>query len=145
MPWSTQEDFTRYVPGHAIWNSAWADVIEHLETAKERIETAFRAAGHDLPIPLTSITREIKRIECILGGYDYIMGRGGEAVDGVDAQFIETWKTAEQWLRDVAKKVQQPLPVDPDTGEPEDADPDKAESGAGVYSDASRNWSALNR
>jgi hypothetical protein len=66
------------------------------------------------------------------------MGRGGEAVDGVDAQFVETWKSAEQWLRDVAKGIVEPLPKDPQ-GNIEDGNPTTGDDPI-VETDCLRGW-----
>jgi phage gp36-like protein len=147
MPWSTIAEFkTHGVPGHAIWGDedVWPDLVEHLDGAQSDIIDALRAAGYDLPIPLTSVSRGMKRRECIIGGYHYLRVRGWEAQSQADIEFIEEYKRCLEWIDKVADGAIQPLPKDAN-GNPIDAKPDEVSSRAGVESDCARGWDVLAR
>jgi phage gp36-like protein len=143
MAWSTLLEFTQWgVPLHTVWDGAWESIVGDLNAAQADIEEALRTAGDDLPIPLTSVSAGMKRRECVIAGYNHLRVRGWEATSSSDAEFVKEYERCLAWIDKVATGKLKPLPVTP-AGEVVDADPTTEPTGAGVASEASRNWGAL--
>lgn len=139
MAWSTLKQFSVWgLPTQSIWDGKWGSIRDHLDAAQASILTAFRTAGYDLPIPDASISPEVKRIECVMAGYDFLRVRGWEAKSSEDAEFIKAYERALEWLKEVAKGSLKPLPT-PQDSEPE-ADPTVAPEDAAVVAEPSRGW-----
>lgn len=124
----------------------WADreviVIEALGAANGIILGYFRTAPNvTLPIAEVDISAEMRMYECWIAAFNTVSVIGFDPGSSPDDVVLTRYKMAMQWLRDVASGKTQPIPTAPETTDPDDVD--TTDTGAAVYTDAPRNWSAL--
>lgn len=121
-----------------------ADQEEALEAASETVDGYLRTAGYGVPIPTASLTRDIKRAVCRIAAWDLLSEARGFAPSSSsdvnsDLAVRTNYEDAIAWLRDVAKGVIQPIPLN-SSGANADATPDAEEGGAVVVTEESRGW-----
>jgi hypothetical protein len=111
-----------------------------LGAASARIDTYLRSGGYDVPIPSTTDTTQLKHWEWALTkwavfqlyGFDFL-ARNAEVLK---LAYDEAMKE----LQLVADGKLKPIPIDPVTGETEDADPTTDTGGAYVVTETARGW-----
>lgn len=144
MSFSTPEEFlSEGLRGEATEDMQNLDIQAHLNTACGRIETYLRTGGYDLPIPVTSVTKQLKYWEWVIAkvailhdyGFDFL----AKNTESLKSQYDEVMDE----LKMVAKGELRPIPIDLTTGETLDANPETEPNGAGVYSEPARGWSAF--
>lgn len=149
MPFSSLSEFIKYgkIP-EAAMDGREEKALSFLDSAYEEMAGYFRAATPPivLPLPASSISTMMKKVECWLAAWDMIGDIGFDPTSRSDEVYRLSRDDGIAWLKGVASGSIQPLPVSPD-GDPVDGntDPSSNDSGAAVVSDPPRNWSALAR
>lgn len=138
MPYSTLTEFKSLaLNGNAVEeyeDSAFAC----LGAAQGEMDGYFRAAGIDLPLPVTSVDLNIKRYEGWLAALPFMMARGFDPSTNPDSIFVNQYNMAKAWLKDVAAKRTIIVPIV--AGIEQDGDTSNDSGGAAVSSDARRGW-----
>jgi len=144
MSFSTPEEFLdEGLRGEATEDMLNLNIQGHLDTACGRIETYLRTGGYDLPIPVASVTKQLKYWEWVIAkvailhdyGFDFL----AKNTESLKSQYDEVMEE----LKMVAKGDLRPIPIDLATGQTEDANPETEPNGSGVYSETPRGWSVF--
>jgi phage gp36-like protein len=142
MTYSALSDFYAHGLAESVCASLDSDALDDArEAAKDLMDGYFRAATPpiELPLPLSSVSRQIKRIECHIAAWDLINTRGCEPGGEDEDRLRYRYEQAIAWLKSVASGAVQPLPINSD-GEPIDADPTTNDAGCAVNTDTARGW-----
>ncbi len=110
-----------------------------MSSSTDMVDGYLRTAGYGVPIPATIVVPSIKRAEAAIWAWDLLKFRTDPTTEA-GALVRQSYEDAILWLRDVAKGVIQPIPLD-SSGATQDATPTVEEGGAFAVSEASRGWS----
>lgn len=113
-----------------------------LDAAASRIRTYARTGGYgvDGSLPANADTTQLKAWEWILAKYAILQKYGFDFLARNAASIEEQYKEAMAELKLVSEGKLNPFPIDPTTGETQDADPTTEPDGAAVVSEPLRGW-----
>lgn len=118
------------------------DTNGFLDAASSRIKMYARTGGYDVDasLPANADITQLKSWEWILARYAILQKYGFDFLARNAASIEEQYKEAMAELKLVSEGKLNPFPIDPETGETQDADPTSEPEGASVYSEPLRGW-----
>lgn len=143
MSYSTVTEFLNFGMSEASTSDMEGiDLGGFLGAASSRIRTYARTGGYDVdgPLPLNADTTQLKAWEWILAKYAVLQKYGFDFLARNAASIEEQYKEAMAELKLMSEGKLNPFPVDPTTGETQDADPTDEPGGAAIVSDTLRGW-----